>query len=598
MPLVGSKIETSNDNFGDMVRGNCLLVDKTLMIREFWESQKTSLITRPRRFGKTLNLSMLQHFFASEVGLRPTQGLFDQFAIAKVEDGEFLQRHQGQYPVIFVSFKDIKESSYQAAVNAIKNLIEELYRGHQALLNSDAVSAVDKAEFRKYLGSDINNEKLQTALKFLSEFLHKAYGKEVIILIDEYDAPLTSAYEHQFLEQLSDFLRNMFSPALKGNVHLKKGLMTGILRVSKNSMLSGLNNLEVYTVLDDKYQSYFGFTEEEVRELFENRNSVQSIDAISSYYKGYKMGDTIIYNPWSVMNFFSHKKLNPYWVLTSNDKLLKDVLVKCSDETKQLLNSLMQGNIIEGKVDVNLRYEDLVEKSSALWTLLVFCGYLTVEDSKLSGNGITLLCQLPIPNQEVMCQYIQIFQEWLQEKIGEKSYDAFLKSLVEGRVEEFTTSLTNYLFSCTSSHDFQAEADYHNFILGLLASIRETHFLFSNKEYGAGRPDCLLIPKDKSKTQGIILEFKHLHLKRNADRGDVEILRYTSRQSAEEALTQISTRGYTSAFAEHHQITRVLKIGLTFSNRIVSSAHRVCRIDEGREIEEDLSSSPIITFHF
>ena len=259
-------------------------------------------------------------------------------------------------------------------------------------MKSDKIDEDDKREFQKYLDGSANNEELQSSLKFLSEFLYRAHGnKEAIILIDEYDSPLTSAYEHKFLDKLSDFLRNMFSAALKTNPFLGKGLMTGILRVSKNSMLSGLSNLEVYTLLDEGYSSCFGFTEGEVKELITALGiTPQSQDDIKRYYNGYKVINVVVYNPWSVMKFLDKKQLLPHWVLTSNDKLLKEVLLRSDEETKKQLGDLIKGKAIEGEIDVNLRYEDLVEKSNALWTLLLFCGYLTVESHQKKGSRFFL----------------------------------------------------------------------------------------------------------------------------------------------------------------------------------------------------------------
>lgn len=600
MPIVGNskRICTSISNFGDLVRDQWLLVDKTLMIKDFLGGEPISIVTRPRRFGKTLNLSMLQHFFAAEVKGKSTQGLFDRFAIAKEEDGRFLAEHQGKYAVIFVSFKDIKETSYQAAVNQINVLIQELYRTHKHLLKSDKVDEDDKREFQKYLNGSASNEDLHKALKFLSEFLYRAHGnKEVIILIDEYDTPLTAAYEHRdrapkFLDDFSLFMRNMFSEALKDNSYVFKALITGILRISKENMLSGLNNPKTYTTLERQYEQYFGFTEAEVGEVMIARNTSQALDKIKGYYNGYRIGDAVIYNPWSVMNFFQEEKLAPYWVLTSNDKLIKEVLINSTEDTKKQLGELMQRGTIEGEIHTNLRYEDLMTQKYTLWTLLLFCGYLTSDSAKQSESGTSQICQLRVPNNEVMRQYNQVFKEWLREKMGGK-YDHFLKSLADGKVEAFTKSLTGYLFSCTSSHDFQAESDYHCFVLGLLASITETHFLYSNKEYAAGRPDCLLIPKDQTKKEGIILEFKHFHFKKDDDRRDVIFLKDASHRSAQEGLEQINIRGYDHAFNQHNHITEVLKIGIAFSNRIVSSAYTRTAIEHDLEL---LSGSQEIKF--
>lgn len=568
MPLVGKKLEVSVSIFGKRVREDLLLVDKTLMIKEFFEGTAISLLLRPRRFGKTLMQSQLQHFFAAEVGGVSTQGLFDQFAIAKVDNGAFLKQHQGKYPVIFVSFKDIKESSYQAAVNQINILMQELYGEHKYLLKSDKIDEDDKKKFEKYLDGSVNNEELQHGLKFLSKFLHKAQGKEVIILIDEYDTPLTSAYEHKFLDALSNFMRNMYSEALKDNLHVFRGMLTGILRVSKNSMLSGLNNLEIYTVLDKTYQQYFGFTESEVKELVQYTRTGQNIDEIRKFYNGYKIIDEIIYNPWSLMQFFNKQRLSPYWVLTSNDKLLKDVLVNSDEETKGKLTQLMQGETIEGEVDVVLRYEDLIEKPQALWTLLLFCGYLTVESQ--TSKGSRFRCQLKIPNSEVLLQYTEIFSDWLKEKLGSK-YDSFLRNLVEGNVEKFTQALGDYLMQSLSFRDVggdkKSERFYHGFVAGLVASLRDTHHLDSNKESGFGLYDFMLTPKSQSHFRSIILEFKHTKIN------------HDQKQEAEVALKQIDALKYDTELKKYPYIKKVLKVGLAFCEKSVISAYR----------EEDLS---------
>ncbi|HVY53097.1 MAG TPA: AAA family ATPase, partial [Gammaproteobacteria bacterium] len=461
MPIVGQKIQTSSANFGKLVRNGCLLVDKSLMIKEFMDGEEVSLITRMRRSGKSLNVSMLQHFFAAEVDGVSTHGLFDQFAIAREDKGEFIAKHQGQYPVIFVTLKDIKESSYGAAVNLIRIVVQELYREYKQILKSEKLDNDDRENFTKYLTGSVNNEELQLSIKFLSEILHKAYSKKVIILIDEYDTPLTKSYQHQYLEQLSDFMRNMFSAAFKDNSHLEKGLMTGILRVSKNNMLSGLNNLKVYTLLNKNYDQYFGFTEKEIMELVTETGITDSLEAIRGFYNGYQVGNTVIYNPWSVMNYLAERELAPYWVLTANDQLLRDVLIRSDGGTRKKLESLMQGEEVSGEVNVNLRYEDLVEHPDALWTLLVFCGYLTVTGKEPSLDYY--MCKLRIPNQEVLIQYKSIFIGWLKEKLGTDRYDSFLKSLVKGEVEKFTQILGDYLMESLSFMDVTGDKKSESF---------------------------------------------------------------------------------------------------------------------------------------
>lgn len=566
MPLIGHKIETTSANFGNKVRNNCLLVDKTLMIKEFLESQEVSLIVRPRRFGKTSALSMLQHFLASEVTGQSTKGLFDQLAIAQVDNGRFLKTHQGQYPVIFITFKDTKEPSFASTMNQLRDLIQELYREHEKILNAEKMSPSDKALYQHYLDGSVNDEQLQKALKVLSEFLHKAYGKKAIILIDEYDTPLTHAYQKGFLEPLSEFMRDIFSTALKDNAFLEKGLMTGILRVSKNNMLSGLNNPEVYTLLDNKYSAYFGFTEEEALELIDYTHMKQiSVEAIRAYYNGYQIGNTVIYNPWSFMKFLDRQELSPYWVATANDGLLKTHFLQSDNDTKQQLSDLMQGRTIVGEIDINLRYEDLIEKPAALWTLLLFSGYLTAFNKKQEDD--LLICQLKIPNLEILAQYKAIFKGWLKENLGGfVRYNAFLKSLLEGDVIQFTRFLRDYLMSSLSFRDVvgenKAENFYHGFMAGLIASIQESHWVSSNRESGLGIYDVLLKPKDSQYSLGIIFEFKHTHKEERM------------KKYAAEALEQINQLAYATELKQCPHVTHILKIGLAFCDKSVVATYQ------------------------
>lgn len=563
MPLTGHKIETTSDNFGNLVRKNCLLVDKTLMIKEFLEGKDVSLVIRPRRFGKTINLSMLQYFLSAEVAGTQTAELFNNLVIAKEEGGKFLQKHQGQYPVIFITFKDSKEPSFDATINQLRDLVQELYREHEKCLSSVGLTASNKALFKKYLDGTVNDEQLQKSLKFLSEFLYKAYDKKVIILIDEYDTPLTNAYQNGSLELLSNFMRDMFSAALKSNPFLEKGLMTGILRVSKSSMLSGLNNLKVYTLLDKEYCQYFGFTEDEIKELVHYTKSDANLKEIRAYYNGYNIGGTVIYNPWSTMQFLDSKELMPYWVLTSNDGILRNIFLESNDTLKTLLGDLMQGKSITGKIDINLRYEDLMTDPDALWTLLLFCGYLTVENKKQEYDR--WVCQLKIPNTEILAQYRRIFSDWLEKKLGQTRYTSLLSSLLAGNVDGFTDSLGDYLMESLSFHDVKGkkpEKFYHGFVAGLIASIRDTHWIDSNKESGRGRYDLLLIPKDVHQSLGIIIEFKKTD--------NVEAVN----TMAETAMSQINTSAYDTELKRYSHIHRVLKIGLAFCDKAVVSAYQ------------------------
>ena len=316
MLIIGHKIEYTHAVFGRLVRDNCLLVDKSLIIKDFFEGEIVSLLLRPRRFGKTLTLSMLQHFFSSEVAGQSTAGLFDNFTIATVDNGEFMRLHQGQYPVISITFKDLKEPTLEMAIDGMRVLIQELYSEHRKILDSDKLDAEDKAMFVRHLEGSSNNSQLEKALQLLCKFLYKVHDRKAIILIDEYDSPLTTAYTDGYVDELSGFMRNVFSSTLKDNIYLEKALMSGILRVSKNQMLSELNNLVVYTVLDERYSQYFGFTDAEVSELVNYTKVTHGLEDIRRFYNGYFMGNTVIYVvTWDRVNTLAFRRTLQYGIL-------------------------------------------------------------------------------------------------------------------------------------------------------------------------------------------------------------------------------------------------------------------------------------------
>ncbi len=568
MPLVGTKPAVTIDNFAAMIREDCMLVDKTLMIKELMDSTDSALlIIRPRRFGKSLNLSMLQYFFAAIAYGRSTQCMFDRFEIAKVDNGEFLKQHQGQYPVILISFKDVKQNTCQGALENFNCLIAEAYRQHSDLLDSDTLGANYKSRIERYLDGQVTTTELEQSLRFLSECLYRVHGKEVIILIDEYDTPLTSAYEHGYIEEFNGFLRGLLSNALKSNPYLKKAVLTGILRVSKNSMLSGLNNLRTYTLFDHNYQQYFGFTEAEIDELTTAVKVEHGREDIRSYYNGYKIGDTVIYNPWSIMNYLQTAELAPYWVWTSNDKLFKELLLNSSEKTKEQLGLLMQNQAIEADIELSMRYEDLIGNPNSLWALLLFCGYLKLESHHLSEMGTSRVCQLKIPNTEIMRLFNGIFANWLRDTMGWR-YEGFLKHLTEGKVEAFTEDLSAFLMNSLSFRDVggdkaPTERFYHGFFIGLTASLQEKYHYTSNRESGAGVYDVGLVPRSFSNDTGVILEFKHAKLKENLTK------------LANDALLQIDKMGYETEFRKHPHVKKLLKIGLAFSEKAVKSVYTI-----------------------
>lgn len=574
------------DNYSELVdkNHNYLYVDKTEFIKAIIDDKtKVTLITRPRRWGKTLNMSMLHHFLSNEVSRISTKGLFDGLEIAKIDGGEYLKKHQGQYPVIFISFKDVKESSFDETLRKMKILIQDLYGEHRYLLNSTEIEEDEKSDFRRYLIKDVDKVELEESFKFLCKLLYRYHKKKGYILIDEYDTPLNSAHDKDYFEELTEFMKNLLSSSLKGNNYLEKGVMTGILRISQNSMLSGLNNVDTHTMLaDDAYSKYFGFTEEEINSLFNEANiNISEIgQSIKEWYDGYNIEGLRLYNPLSIIKCIMSKgELKPYWLNTGNEDLLKTAFINASDTAKEQLQQLISRNSIEAFVSETTQFSSLDKDDSALWSLLLATGYLTYEKKESSDTDYK--CELKIPNNEVYGLYKKIFSSWLETKIGKNEYTLFLNHLVSGDIKAFTELLGEYLVTHASQYEFLNESNYHTFMLGILCGITNTHYLFSNPNSGYGRADVLLVPKDNSNNLGIILEFKHV--KKNEKQ----------RKLAEDGLDQIDTNHYQAFLNRYTYIEKVLKVGMAFEDRSVLSVHRFSNL-ENEPISELETSSFIL----
>ncbi len=546
------------DNFSKLVNpeNNYLFADKTLFIKEIIEDgSEAILITRPRRWGKTLNMSMLHHFLADEVFGQKTQGMFDSYVIAKEDGGRFIKEYQGKYPVIFVSFKDIKERDFAGAISKMKLLIQGLYAQHRELETSDKLDEADKAIFSKFRQDDPSTQELEESLKKLSELLHRHYGQPAYILIDEYDTPLNAAY-NRYLDEMTGFMKNMFSAALKSNSALKKGVLTGILRISKDSMLSGLNNLQVYTVLNDKYKQHFGFTNEELDILFTKQGLLKDEAPVKAWYNGYKIGGLTLYNPWSIISALKNNgELRPYWVNTADDSMLRQIFEEANIEIKTKFQQLLEGKSIEAYISETIRYEDIRNDEVSLWSLLLYTGHLKVES--ITPVRTLFLCQLAIPNQEILALYEDYFLSWIQSPSNQRRLTHLLNNLLEGNVEKFETDLSEFLQTVASVHDYgnQPEAFYHGFMLALTSSLIESYYIESNRESGYGRPDLLLIPKDKNKHQAFILEFKHVYKNE------------TLENVAKTALKQIQLNHYITTIKQHDYINTVFTVGLAFDGK-------------------------------
>ncbi|WP_419241892.1 AAA family ATPase [Cardinium endosymbiont of Nabis limbatus] len=562
------KLPIGVDNFHKLVSNDYLFCDKTDMIAELLrKGEEVTLIARPRRWGKTLNMSMLHHFFASEVNGVNTSGLFDDLSIGQLEGGRYVREHQGKHPVIMISFKDVNADSFEGAYNAVYELILELYSFYPYLFTSEKVNALQLEQLYLIRKRKANQQALEKSLKLLSQCLYQHHGQTVYILIDEYDTPLNKAYGNKaYLDAMVAFMRNLFSAALKGNTTLAGGVLTGILRVSKDSMLSGLNNLKMYTLLDQGYSAYFGLSESEVKDLFTKQNLSTCLDQVKSWYNGYRIGNLVMYNPWSIISCLSEEGyFDFYWVNTGNNDLIKQLILASNDSIKEQFEQLMQREALTVSIDKHLAFDLLGRDETSLWSLLLFAGYLTWEHNSLSSNSDLYDCVIRIPNNEVRKLYNRFFEEWLLNKFpSQRNYDTFLSHLLMGQVDAFTRDLSAYLLQSASFFDVhsgkQGESFYHGFVLAMLASISDRCHIRSNRENGLGRYDLLLIPK-KEVSKALLLEFKQVRKEEELE------------NVAKLALGQIQEQAYHTEILQYPYVKEVVECGVAFSRKSVVAAY-------------------------
>lgn len=541
------------EDFDELIKKKLDFVDKTLFIKEVLDDRGTKVvvITRPRRFGKTLNLSMLHYFLAEQVYGQPTKGIFTHLKIAEL--GDEYMRHQGKYPVISMTFKDIKESKYENAQLMLSNLMADAYAEHRGLLSSQKLSDDDKEAFQTILKRKANDINLKSALKKLTYYLYLHYGVKPWLLIDEYDTPIQTGYMSGYYEEMIGFMRGMFGATLKTNPYIEKAVVTGILRIAKESLFSDVNNLKVYSILNSKYSEYFGFTEDEVDKILKQAELSENAVEIKEWYNGYQVGNTVIYNPWSIVNCVDEKGLlMPYWVNTGGNQLIKNLLKKSPLEFKIEFKELMQGNFIEEFIDENLVFQYLSNNSSSVWSLLLMSGYLKPVSLRQAEQGI--FAHLAIPNKEVKNLYRQIVEQWLSNGHGIQWYNKFIEALITGKIEEFKNYLHSVIEQIASYHDFAKEPEifYQGLMLGFTVSLHFTgsHEIKSNRESGLGRFDIMLIPKDTGKL-GIIIELKACAEKENRFK------------IAKKAVKQIDQLKYAAEFKQR-SINKIIKIGIGF----------------------------------
>ena len=529
-------------------------VDKTLMIKKFLDQKPlVSLFTRPRRFGKTLNMDMLRVFF--EISDEDTSKYFVGTKIW--ECGKIYQSHQGKYPVIFLTFKDIKFDSWSVTLDKIRELLQNEFGRHQILLNSDKIAQYEKDYFSRILNGNATEVDLTSALEKLSQMLRKHYDIAPIIIIDEYDTPIQEGYSKDFYDEIIGFMRNFFSGAFKDNKNLSYGFLTGILRIAQESIFSGLNNLNVNSIMDCDYDNFFGFTHQEVHDMLEYYNMLDKEEEIKDWYNGYLFGNEEIYNPWSVINYVSKNCVpQAYWVNTGKNEILDDVLKAATDDIIERLHALLQGKCVIAKIDQNVVYRELSEDPGNIYSLLLVAGYLKIEKKELQPDG-SYLCEVSIPNREITAVYKSEILSHLMQigAITRTTANKIAETLYVGDSVKLQMAIAEYMDKSISFYDGGSEGFYHGLLLGLIALMDNQYNIKSNRESGDGRYDICLFPKNP-KYPGIIMEFKW----------SCNIDKETLIQLADEALNQIEKKRYDLEMKELG-ITNILKLGIAFSGK-------------------------------
>ena len=543
------------DNFREMVSRDYYFVDKTNFIKELLDSKnKVTLITRPRRFGKTLAMRMLQEFFDINAAGRDT---FKGLNISRA--GEKYIQHRGKYPVIFFSLKDIATGNYQDALRDLCGKISDLYAEYGFLAESPALNEREKEYFLSVYNiadhEQYGRDKWGKSLKMLTVYLWKHYGVKTILLLDEYDAPIQHAWEDGYYEDMIRFMRQFYSEVLKGNDALEFAVLTGVLRVAKESIFSGLNNLKVCSVLSEDYSDIFGFTGEEVARMAADLQLEDKLPEIREWYDGYSFGGSEIYNPWSVIMYFDAKcKPAPYWVNTSGNGIIKYMLDRLDGRGREDLQSLMDGNTISKQVQEGIIYEEIGSNADDLYTMLLTTGYLKCTSSQDSLLGTYM--DLQIPNLEILRLFTREIAQNFTGYRGVSDITNMMDEMLKGNAVLFEEDLNRILRNSVSYHDAaNGESFYHGMMLGFCVLLKDTHIVQSNRESGYGRFDLALIPTDR-RYYGVIMEFK-----RAADEGQLE-------EKALEALAQIEELSYIAEF-QQRQIEKVWKYGIAFCGKKV-----------------------------
>jgi hypothetical protein len=569
MSMKMKKLPLGKSDFKQIIEENYYYVDKTLFIKEVMDKgDSILLVPRPRRFGKTLNISMLKYFYdcCPEADDMSTDNsykkLFHSLAISKA--GKPYLDKMGKYPVIFLTFKNIKELKWETCLVKIKQLIQEEYSRHDYLLESPKMKPHERDYFQKVMNLKGHIGDYENSLEKLLVYLNRYYGQRVVILIDEYDAPIHAGFKEGYYDEIINFIRNFLCGGLKDtDRYLEKSVITGIMRIAKeSSIFSGLNNPGVYTLLSEEFEDKFGFTGEEVEKMLKDFQVFDRYDQVQEWYNGYCFGSQVIYNPWSIINFLGSKtkECKPYWINTADNEIVESLLSKGGKELKKELEQLIRGEAIEKAIEEDFVLKDVYIGEDLLWSFLLMGGYLKQTGKRRDPAAGKVYYTLSVPNLEVRTTYTRIIDRYFSTKIENEKLEMMLKALIAGDVKLFEKMLRKVVLAVFSYHDFSGEPEkvYHALVVGLLIWIANTHEIKSNRESGYGRYDIMIIPRDL-KQVGLVMEFK------TVDKEDNE----TVETAAAAALAQIEAKKYETELIARG-IKNIKKMAIVFNGKEVT----------------------------
>ena len=539
------RILTGVESFQEIIEDDYFYIDKTLFIKELFESKgKVTLITRPRRFGKTLNMSMLEHFFDSGMDSR---SLFDGLKI--MEHSDIIEKHLNKYPVIFMTLRSIEEESYENALEKINDLISELYRQHKYILERDELDDIDKEIFLLFRRGKSSETKLKSALKFLTSCLYDYHKKKVIVLLDEYDTPIDNSVRNGYYPQMINFMRGFFGEVFKSNNYLEFGVLTGVQRISRESLLSSFNNPKVCGIMNNDFSTCFGFTEDEIKDTCVIYEKTDKYEDIKSWYDGYRIGGTDMYNPWSIIQYFDRGKFDNYWVNVGGMDILADIFFKGTKTLKDKMAALLTNKPVLMTYDEHIRYPIVYESDDVFWSMLLNTGYI----KPCAGSTDEGCFYAELVNREVKNIFKRCIDLWFkrQERSINNTIQKFVNCLLTGDKDGVSETLNEDLLNNPSCHDFKEENSYHMFIFGILLAVSGEYTVWSNPESGKGRSDCLIKPTNKDRYAAVI-EFKH----QSEDSKDLLA-------DAQKGLVQIEEKSYIHSL-KREGYHRIYKYGIAF----------------------------------